>query len=158
MVEGAVFPMELKIPPPLVLAMLAAVMWMVAGLGGSPLPDPQLRAPLSLTLFVLGVAVELAAIRQFRKARTTINPLTPMATARLVDAGIYRLSRNPMYLGALLLLAAWAVWLGRPVNLAGLFLFVWYVTKYQIVPEERVLTELFRDEYESYRAKVRRWI
>ncbi len=150
--------MELRVPPPVVALISAATMWLVAEqltYFGLEIP---LRGLLSLVLLVVGLAVELSAVLLFLEARTTVNPMRPRNTARLVEHGIYRVTRNPMYLGVLLLLAAWAVWLGNPLNIAVLALFAWYVTRFQIIPEERILRALFAESYESYCSRVRRWL
>ena len=82
----------------------------------------------------------------------------PDRSAALVAGGIYRSSRNPMYLGFLLLLAAWACWLANPLALAGLPAFVLYLNRFQIAPEERALRARFGDAYDGYARAVRRWL
>ena len=94
----------------------------------------------------------------FRRARTTVNPLRPANSSALVTSGIYRHTRNPMYLGMATLLAAWATWLGTPWALFGIVAFVAWITRFQIIPEERVLANLFGADFAAYRARVRRWI
>ena len=150
--------MELKIPPPLVALMFALIMWGISNIESLGPIESVLTGPLSLMVLVMGLATNLAAVVSFRSADTTMNPMRPKSAARLVNGGIYRLSRNPMYLGVLLMLSSWAIWLGNPVCLAVLLFFVWYITKFQIVPEERALAELFPEQFESYKSNVRRWI
>lgn len=150
--------MELKIPPPLLAFMFALIMWGISNIESLGPIESALTGPLSLMVLVMGLATNIAAVASFRSADTTINPMRPNNAARLVNGGIYRLSRNPMYLGVLLMLSSWAIWLGSPVCLAVLFFFVWYITKFQIVPEERALAELFPEPFETYRLTVRRWI
>ncbi len=150
--------MELKIPPPLVALISAAVMWAIAESAGSVLMVLEVPGTLPLIVLVVGLAVEVSAIVQFRGAATTVNPMKPGNTTRLVNAGIYKFTRNPMYLGVLLVLFSWVLWLGNIINLAVLALFVWYITRFQIIPEERILAELFPDEFDAYRSQVRRWI
>lgn len=82
----------------------------------------------------------------------------PHRTSRLVTTGVYRLSRNPMYLGLLFLLMAWSFWLANISAVAFIPLFIFYINHFQIVPEERVLTEIFQDDYKSYCSRVRRWL
>jgi protein-S-isoprenylcysteine O-methyltransferase Ste14 len=76
----------------------------------------------------------------------------------MVRSGIYRHTRNPMYLGMLLVLAAWAVWLASPAAFAVLPVFLLYLNRYQIEPEERILAGLFGGEFDAYRRSVRRWL
>jgi len=150
--------MELKIPPPVVALISAAIMWAVAELSAPLLPVLEVPGLFSLMVLAAGLVVEISAVVLFFGADTTVNPMKPGNTARLVNAGIYRFSRNPMYLGVLLVLFSWALWLGNPVSFAVLLFFVWYITRFQIIPEERVLAALFPDEFDAYRSRVRRWI
>ncbi len=94
----------------------------------------------------------------FRAASTTMNPMKPNTATQLVNAGVYKLSRNPMYLGTLFVLSAWAIWLGSPFNVAVLLFFVGYITTFQIIPEEKALEVLFPVEFGVYKSRVRRWI
>lgn len=149
--------LELRIPPPLVGGLIGLAMWALAphslaGLSGS------MRLVVAVVLVLMGAGVSLAGVVSFRRARTTVNPLKPEKTSSLVCSGIYRITRNPMYLGFLLVLIGWAVMLGSAFAALGPVLFVSYISRFQIVPEERVLASLFGDEFSAYRAKVRRWL
>ena len=112
----------------------------------------------ALALVVLGLMVEAAGVLSFRRARTTVNPFAPERTVNIVSSGIYRLSRNPMYLGMACILTGWAVWLWQVQAVLGVVLFVAWITRFQIIPEERVLTQKFGTEYRQYRQQVRRWV
>ncbi|MEM5364746.1 isoprenylcysteine carboxylmethyltransferase family protein [Paraburkholderia azotifigens] len=107
---------------------------------------------------IVGLAIAAAAIVRFRQVRTTISPMDPGKASRLVTDGVFRISRNPMYLGLELLLIGWAVWLGSasPWLIPPLFAIV--ITIVQIIPEERALGQRFGDQYRSYRRRVARWI
>ena len=94
----------------------------------------------------------------FRRAKTTVNPLKPDAASALVVRGVYRWTRNPMYLAMLLLLIAWVCIVSNWAALAMLPLFVAYLNRFQIGPEERALQARFGAEFESYRRQVRRWL
>jgi protein-S-isoprenylcysteine O-methyltransferase Ste14 len=107
---------------------------------------------------LIGLACGAPAFRAFGRARTTINPVDIDAASTLVTDGIYRYTRNPMYLGLLALLAAWAVYLGVGWALLGPMIFVAFITRFQIMPEERVLQGKFGAAYADYRARVRRWV
>lgn len=150
--------LELKIPPPAVAAVIAAAMW-----GGSlvvPLLEvPTLfRVPLAIAIALAGGAFSLAGILSFRHARTTINPREPEAASSLVTSGIYRVTRNPMYLGLLLILVAWAAFLSSVWMAVGPLAFFLYIGRFQIAPEERVLLKLFGTKYSAYKTRVRRWV
>lgn len=151
--------LELKIPPLLLVLLFALAMWLLA-----PLSEP-LSAPLALytnvlafCLAVTGIAVALAGVLAFRRAKTTVDPRIPQQSSSLVIVGIYRYSRNPMYLGFLLLLAAFACYLQSVVALAMLPLFVLYLNQFQIKPEERFLGQKFGQDFQVYMKQVRRWM
>lgn len=150
--------LELKIPPPLVALLLALAMGAFAGLGPA-LPWPEgTRRGVALALAALGAGFDFAGLIAFLRHRTTINPLTPRKTSALVTTGVYRITRNPMYVGLLLFLTAWAVWLGAAWPLLAPLGFVAYITRFQIRPEERALTALFGDDFTTYTTRVRRWL
>jgi protein-S-isoprenylcysteine O-methyltransferase Ste14 len=151
-------PLELKIPPLLVWLAFAGAMLGVAYFAPGLSFTLTGSFAIALALAVLGVAVALAGVLAFRNKRTTVNPLTPSESSLVVSSGVYRLSRNPMYLGFLLALAGWAVYLSNAG--AALFLpaFVAYMTQYQIKPEERVLLAKFGSEFAQYMSRVRRWL
>jgi protein-S-isoprenylcysteine O-methyltransferase Ste14 len=94
----------------------------------------------------------------FRRANTTINPVKIEAASSIVTNGIYRYTRNPMYVGLTLLLAGWAIHIAVPFVLLGPLVFILYITRFQIIPEERVLTSKFGGEYRKYQERVRRWL
>lgn len=132
---------------------------MVALAGLPPRLDilADVRIPLAAVLAVTGIGFDLAGIVAFRRARTTVNPLRPEKASTLVTDGVYGITRNPMYVGMACLLLAWACWLAGAWTFAGPVLFVAYITRFQIVPEERVLRERFGD-YAAYSSRVRRWL
>ena len=105
-----------------------------------------------------GLTFDLLGILAFRASRTTINPLKPERASALVTGGVYRVTRNPMYVGMTLLLLAWACYLAAVLPFVGPVLLVLYLTRFQIQPEERVLQGIFGAAYASYAARVRRWL
>ncbi len=107
---------------------------------------------------VIGFAVSIAGVLSFRRAGTTVDPTRPQKASSLVSSGIYRYSRNPMYLGMLLVLIGWGVYLSNIPALLLVPVFVIWMNRFQIRPEQRALTELFGGEFELYRQSVRRWI
>lgn len=113
---------------------------------------------LGILIAVVGLAFDINAIHRFRMARTTLNPMDPAKAAALVTIGTYRISRNPMYLGLLLMLSGWAVWMGAATPFLTLPLFVAMLTYLQIIPEEQTLARRFGSEYRSYTERVGRWI
>jgi protein-S-isoprenylcysteine O-methyltransferase Ste14 len=150
--------LEHRVPPPVIGLAVGAAMWAVAGLPPAlPLAD-WLRYAIIALLVAAGLAFELSGFVAFRRHGTTVNPLSPEKASALVTGGAYRITRNPMYVGMTLLLTAWAVHLSALWPFAGPVLFVLYIDRFQIVPEERVLHALFGEAYSAYAARVRRWL
>ena len=150
--------MKTKIPPPILLVLTGAVMWLVAH---SPFAFSYLipySSATAVVLVVLGVLTDVLSILQFRSAETTVNPLKPEAATALVRTGIFKRSRNPMYVGLLLILTGWMVWLGSLSNVLVLLVFFLLITELQIKPEEVALRRLFGHEYDDYCRQVRRWV
>ncbi|TRZ56580.1 MAG: isoprenylcysteine carboxylmethyltransferase family protein [Rhodocyclaceae bacterium] len=150
--------LELKVPPvPLAFA-FGGAMW----LASAQLPVLAFALPgriaVSTTLGGLGLIVAIIGIIAFRKAMTTINPMQPGAASVLVTSGAYRLSRNPMYVGLLLTLGGWAVFLSHTLALLFLPAFVTYMNRFQISPEEEALSSKFGKEFAAYKQSVRRWL
>lgn len=131
---------------------------------GISLTTPPVEAPAlvrlvaAIAIALAGVGIAIAGVVAFRRARTTVNPLKPEATSSLVISGVYGFTRNPMYVGLALVLLAWAVFLSSALALLGPLVFILYMNRFQIVPEERVLSGMFGDAYSTYQTNVRRWI
>jgi protein-S-isoprenylcysteine O-methyltransferase Ste14 len=138
------------------MAVCALVMWLIA----FPALDFALpgREVIAAAFFIAALIIGLSAVLDFHRAKTTVNPLKPQASTALVTSGLFRWTRNPMYLAMLLVLLAWACIVSNWAALAMLPLFVAYLNRFQIGPEERALQARFGAEFESYRRKVRRWL
>ena len=150
--------MRLLLPPPLVVLLLAGLMWLVNRTLNFDRFSWPLQLPLAGSFLVLGITLMVAAATAFVRHKTTVNPMKPANASRLITTGIFSFSRNPIYLGDLLLLAALAIGFGHATNFALLPLFVLYINRFQIEPEEAALTKLFGASYMTYQAQVRRWI
>lgn len=154
--------MELKVIPVLQVAIAVILMSLLQYC----LPDitltrfivPAVTISLVTLLMVIAIVIGFLAIYSFRVHQTTVNPTKPEKSSQVVDSGIYQYSRNPMYLAMLLALVAFACYLQNPLNLLICGLFFWYITTYQIVPEERMLIKLFDEDYINYKNNVRRWL
>ena len=150
--------MQLLIPPPLVALACGLLMWALSTMtGGWRLAFP-LQDVLGFALIAIGLAIDVISVAAFFKAKTTITPLSPEKTSHLVVGGLYRITRNPMYLGMLLVLSGIALLLGTPANVLLLAAFAAYITTFQIKPEERRLETTFGEEYTAYKLRVRRWL
>jgi|SRR5690625_3131448 len=150
--------LELAVPPPVVMAVTAGIMWVVTVT--FPLfTFPWLYHPVAVILLAaMGLLIGSLAVLKFHQSDTTIHPEQLQKTRVFVCSGPYRYSRNPMYLGIVLLLLAWAIFLGNALAFFGVWVFIIYITRYQIIPEERALHRQFGDAYDRYTRAVRRWI
>jgi protein-S-isoprenylcysteine O-methyltransferase Ste14 len=150
--------LEHRVPPPLVAVLGAAGTWACWRLLPAGRGDFPGSGWLALVLALAAAALVLSAVLAFIRHRTTVDPLHPERASVLVTGGVFRLSRNPMYLAMALALGAWClVWphLAGPFWLAG---FVLWIDRLQIVPEERFLSARFGADFATYRARVRRWL
>jgi len=150
--------LELKVPPPIVTVVLALLMWLTpAAAGLVQIPYPA-RVLCAVVLVCVGQGIGIAGLVAFRRAKTTVNSVKASSASSLVVQGVYRYTRNPMYVGFLLTLLGWAVFLANPLAVLWVVVYVLYITRFQIIPEERVLASLFGSEYEAYKRRVRRWV
>ena len=150
--------LEAKIPPPAVAAVVAVAMWGTSKLAPLLQVPNALRLGAAVAIVLVGIGFSAAGILAFRRARTTVNPTKPEEATSLVNSGVFRITRNPMYVGLAFVLVALAVFLSSAWALLGPVAFVLYIGRFQIAPEERALTRLFGREYADYRARVRRWL
>jgi protein-S-isoprenylcysteine O-methyltransferase Ste14 len=149
---------ENRIPPPIVMVVTGLAMWAFSWVTPT-IPIPAgIRYGLVGVLLALGVSVDGVAFFSFRRAATTINPVAIDNASSLVTTGIYAFTRNPMYVGLTMLLVALAVLLSNAWVLLGPLFFVLYITRFQIIPEERVMQAKFGSAYDAYKARVRRWV
>ena len=150
--------LELKVPPPALVFVMAVLM----GLGSraaSAFDFVLFAHNFFAILFVAGGFVtDISGIVTLRRAKTTVNPTKPWASASLVNWGVYTITRNPMYLGGLMVLTGWAIFLSNLLAFLFLPAYIFYMNRFQIAPEERALTSLFGQEYVDYQARVRRWL
>lgn len=150
--------LELKIPPPLYLLIFGVLMsWL-----DYFFPEPQWQGMYNLALggmfVLLGLVCIFWAAGLFFRAKTTVSPLTPSNSTQLVISGLYRFTRNPMYLGLLFMLIGWALYLGSLASALIVPAWVWALNRWQIGPEEKALEQRFGDDYRAYKNKVRRWL
>ncbi|QDG78370.1 isoprenylcysteine carboxylmethyltransferase family protein [Labrenzia sp. PHM005] len=150
--------LELKVPP--VVVFLIALALLYAGHVALPFASisPAFQGTVAFVVALIGCAFGGQAVVAFIKAKTTVHPMKPEEASTLVTTGFFKVSRNPMYFGLLcLLLAAGIHWGTLTLVIIGP-LFIWYMTEFQIKPEEERLKEVFGEDYLAYLEKVRRWI
>jgi protein-S-isoprenylcysteine O-methyltransferase Ste14 len=149
---------KVRVPPVALFVVVVLLMWAVA----SWLPSWRIAFPgrtlATVLLLLVAGAIGIAGVRAFHHARTTVDPLRPERASALVTSGIYRRTRNPMYVALAIALLAWALWLANPLALLGVIGFVAWMNRYQIAPEERALQTLFGADFERYCSEVRRWL
>ena len=137
---------------------LAVLMWFVARHTPGVSLAPELRLTALIVMLTAGAVIGIAGVWSFRKARTTVNPWRPHASSELVVTGIYRWTRNPMYLGLLLALLGWGLYLASAFAVMLALVFVPYENRFQIQPEERALERTYGDAFARYCERVRRWL
>jgi protein-S-isoprenylcysteine O-methyltransferase Ste14 len=150
--------LELKVPPPVVGFLVATLMWLASW----AVPALQFEIParrfVAAGLALTGVVISIMGVASFRRARTTVNPMKPESSSSLVVSGVYRISRNPMYVGFFLVLLGWAVLLSNVLAFVVLPAFIVYMNRFQIRPEEAALAAVFGEDYVAYGSRVRRWL
>ncbi len=149
--------MKLKIPPAVVFVVFGILMYLLARFLPVGYFDFFGRNYLAMTLLVLAVLISFFSLYQFYRARTSVDPRRPSRASRLVTNGVYGFSRNPMYLAMLLILLAFGLKLGNAFNTVTAALFVAYMNRYRIIPEEEALNKIFGKAYQQYCLEVRRW-
>ena len=150
--------LELKIPPIILVAFISIFMWLLSFVTPTISFHNPWKMQMAAVIGILGIVISLLGVLAFRSAKTTTDPRVPQQTTNLVCDGIYQLSRNPMYLGFFFVLLGWAIYLSHGLAFLLLPVFILYMNRFQISPEERFMLEKFGTQYSSYIRKVRRWI
>tara|TARA_Y100000768_G_C23525222_1_gene472189 strand:+ start:102 stop:554 length:453 start_codon:yes stop_codon:yes gene_type:complete len=150
--------MKLLIPPPIQALLSAILMWLISRYFQYANFSFKGMNIFALVFLIIAIIIIIMGINKFREIKTTISPLEPNRTSSLVNTGIYRYTRNPMYLGLLLMLFSTALFLKNFIGFLIIPLFILFITRNQILPEEESLDNIFREEYKNYKKKVRRWI
>ena len=150
--------LELKLPPVAIVLLCGVGMWFAA----ARLPGPTFafagQRPIAAAIFILGLAAGIRGVIVFRHHATTVNPTMPEKASTVVTTDIFSWTRNPMYLGLAIILVGWTIFLGNLPAGLGVPVFVAWMSRFQIVPEERVLAKKFGAPYDDYCRRVRRWI
>lgn len=150
--------LELKVAPDVVWLLVAALMWLVSTLTPRLDVAAPVRAAVAVAAVFAGVALIIAARVALDRSHTTWHPSEPHRTKRLVTDGPFRFSRNPTYVGMLLVLVGWSAFLRSPAAFAAAASFAAYIQRFQIRPEERILSAILGEEYRDYTMRVRRWL
>jgi protein-S-isoprenylcysteine O-methyltransferase Ste14 len=150
--------LENRIPPPIVALLTGLAMWGLSKRLSGHSVAPRWHFALTLALRLVALAFAVPAMLAFRRARTTISPVQIDEVSRVVTGGIFRVTRNPMYVGLTVLLGSWAAYLAQPTLLLGPLAFALFTHRFQILPEERAMESKFGGEYLAYKQKVPRWL
>jgi protein-S-isoprenylcysteine O-methyltransferase Ste14 len=153
--------LENLIPPPAILLLTLVAMFFIAGFDHTRIlkaDNYSLNTLIATALVTIGIAIAVLGIKQFRKSQTTVNPLKPDTASSLVTSGIFKLTRNPMYLGMVLVSLSSVAFYGSAWCLIAVAAFMAFITRFQIVPEERAMESLFDKEFDAYKASTRGWI
>ena len=150
--------LALKVPPVAQVIITAAAMYGVSKMVPALTFSLNGSTALAVGLGMMGMSLGVMGVTQFRKAQTTPNPQALEKVSSLVTSGIYRYSRNPMYLGLVLILLGWAFYLSHFLSFVLLPVFILYMKRFQIQPEEQMMARKFGKTYQAYLNKVRRWI
>lgn len=145
-----------KIPPPLVVLILVISTFFSSKT--IDLIQIPFQTLISIFIFSIGILILINPVLKFKKSKTTINPIKFKKVNKLVTSGIYKYSRNPMYLGLLMIVISSSIfYLNIYSILTPLFFYLW-INRFQIKREEIFLTEKFGKDYLSYKSNTRRWI
>lgn len=150
--------LELKVPPPVVALLAGAAMWAVSRVTPAIAAGGLASTIVAAIIALIGVGIGASGAIAIRRAKTTTSPSKPETASSLVTNSIYRITRNPMYLGLLVMLMGWAIYLVNVWAMLGPVIFAVFITRFQVKPEERILSSLFGKEYAEYSSKVRRWL
>jgi protein-S-isoprenylcysteine O-methyltransferase Ste14 len=153
--------LELKCPPPIVM-LLSAIIAVLISQRKIEFIQQQLTSVddliWPLVFFIAGLILAIAGMKEFKTFDTTIHPTHPEKTTSLVTSGIFQFTRNPMYLGLLIVLLGWADLLDSFLAYSGALIFFLYISAFQIKPEEEVMKGKFGEEFSEYCSQVRRWL
>ena len=148
--------MNNKIPPPIVTLAFGLMIYFSRNI----FPDINniIFYILSLFFILLGAFILISAVRSFKAEQTTINPININNASSLVISGVFKYSRNPMYLGMVFILLALSFWFNLVGGILFTSIFIMYITKFQIIPEEAAMKSIFGEDFNKYKNKTRRWI
>tara|TARA_Y200000002_G_C22498039_1_gene585913 strand:- start:36 stop:479 length:444 start_codon:yes stop_codon:yes gene_type:complete len=145
--------LDTKIPPPIVTIIILSIIYLF------DVNEYNLNTDIiSIVILFIGIIFIISAVIQFVDRKTTVNPTKPHKTTILVITGTYKITRNPMYLGMLLIIISFAFYKTSIISLILIPFFIFYINKFQIEPEEYEMRKKFGKEYEDYCKKVDRWI
>lgn len=150
--------LESRIPPPIVLLITILLIWFISNFDNTLEITKGWRWGSAIVFTLIGLILDVSSVLLFFKSKTTVNPLKPNSSKQLVIKGFFNYSRNPMYLGMVFIALAAVCFFASPFSLIAILGFIWFIAKYQIIPEERAMRANFGTAYDNYRQRVRRWL
>ena len=150
--------LELKIPPVMQVFIFGGLIYLTSIFLPCFNHSNHFLFYLAVILLLAGIGIAIAGVLEFRRQSTTVDPRYPDKTSSLVDSGVYRFTRNPMYLGMLLCLFSLTLYFGSLLSLVWGISFIFYMNQFQIKPEEKMLQEIFGQDFIQYQKRVRRWL
>jgi protein-S-isoprenylcysteine O-methyltransferase Ste14 len=156
--KDSIVNLEQKIPPLIVTIFAGILMYFISAYSNASTLVLSMNFEISLIFFVIGIMFAVAGVVSFKIHKTTVNPVKTDNVSTLVKTGIYKYTRNPMYVGMFMWLVGYGIYLSNPFNILPLGLFVYYMNMFQIKPEEAFLISAFGDDYINYKQSVRRWL
>ena len=147
--------LKTKIPPPIVTLLCIGIIYLFEN--KIEYSQPDFKA-IGIIFLILGFIIIFLAVLKFIKIKTTVDPTRPHKTSNLVISGIYKITRNPMYLGMLFLIIAYTIYTNNVVGSIIIPIFIFYINKFQIEPEEIEMRKKFGESFENYCKKVNRWL
>ena len=148
--------MKTKIPPPIIALMCIAINYLSTHFI-NPFKFPNIEI-IGVFILLAGLVTAFLGYLLFKKYKTTVNPINPEETTILVTTGIFSITRNPMYLGLFFVICSTVLFFSSWFGIIILIFFVWYINKFQIIPEEETMKKKFGNKYNEYKKNVRRWI
>lgn len=150
--------LELRIPPPVIAVISLGLIWLLSWLLPSFGFSFKGIKVIAFVFIGMGILSAFIGVFSFSNAATTSSPVKLEMASKLVTKGLYKYTRNPMYLGIFLGLTGFSFYFGNWACFIVPVLFLLYITRFQIKAEERVLKAKFGKEYEDYLSSTRRWI
>jgi protein-S-isoprenylcysteine O-methyltransferase Ste14 len=150
--------LKLKIPPVVVFLICIGLMWGINHFIPNQTLLFEYRKIIVFVLMSLGGVIGILGLLEFARKSTTVNPHKPQNTKNFVRSGVYRFTRNPMYLGLLIVLLSPVFYWGNLLTVISLPVFIWYMNEFQIKPEEEIMEQKFGDDFLEYKKEVRRWV
>jgi protein-S-isoprenylcysteine O-methyltransferase Ste14 len=147
---------SIMVHPPLVALAFILLAYFLGRILPIPFAAPPFLRYLGLVLALIGLLLGIGAFIEFQKAQTTLDPHG--STRQLVTSGVYRFTRNPIYLGFLFIVVGLPLYFGLYWGIVMAPVFIFLMNHLIIEHEEAYLEKKFGEIYSNYKSRVRRWL